>query len=292
MLRLTTKGRIEETGEVRALRGALRSVVWWGEGVMGVAEATFPHPKEWRLDGVDARLDEVTVKLMTRALNDQSRVAPSCLAAWEARIGRLPADVGARYNLRLLTPKDWSSHFKNVLHRALWTKSRRPGDAMCRCCGEARESIEHFSVCRVVGGGVFRELRSLAGIDESGDKEKQRYDLFTVRSDGRRAEEGWVNLNLLVWKQLVATLVRMETEGEAFARANVWSCERGAVNGTASRANWCRARRNSIAYWPAPPPVSHIYFELSLYPAPPSAATPAWSTGFVIIGPCGRISMR
>ena len=65
-------------------------------------------------------------------------------------------------------------------------------------------------------------MRSLAGVVESSDREKQRYDLFTVRSNGRRVEEGWVNLHLLVWKQLVATLVRMETEGEAFARANVW----------------------------------------------------------------------
>lgn len=32
--------------------------------------------------------------------------------------------------------------------------------------------------------------------------------------------------------------------------------------------------------------------ELSLYPSPPSAATPSQSSGFVTIGPCGSTSIR
>ena len=35
--------------------------------------------------------------------------------------------------------------------------------------------------------------------------------------------KGWVNFHLLLWKHLVATIVRVELEGEKFECKNVWA---------------------------------------------------------------------
>ena len=65
-------------------------------------------------------------------------------------IGPLPNDIGERYNTRLLTPRDWGSHFKNVLHRALLVRSISSGEP-CRCCGYAYENLQHFAKCEAAG---------------------------------------------------------------------------------------------------------------------------------------------
>ena len=124
---------------------------------VGVAEDYFPDPKGWRLGSMDVDLDKGKVRSLTRAMTGLSHVPPSCLAAWAKRIGELPLDVGGRYNNSLLTPRDWTSHFKNVMHRAMLTRSVTTQEP-CRCCSYASEkgndpAIE--SVCgRVVGRGT------------------------------------------------------------------------------------------------------------------------------------------
>lgn len=39
----------------------------------------------------------------------------------------------------------------------------------------------------------------------------------------RKMEGGWINLHLLIWKQLIALLVRIEEEGEKFNAQKVWA---------------------------------------------------------------------
>ena len=36
---------------------------------MGIAESTYPHPLEWRIEGIDAPLDKVGVRDLTRAFS-------------------------------------------------------------------------------------------------------------------------------------------------------------------------------------------------------------------------------
>ena len=138
-------------------------IVRWGGKVMGVAECTFPHPSEWRLGTMTVPLDGVTVRNLTHELRQINSVDPSCLAAWELRIGKLPHDIGQRYNNKLLTPKDWMSHFKNVLHRAFYSKNRRAGDQLCRCCKSAIENLQHIATCSIAGM-VFDDFALLADV--------------------------------------------------------------------------------------------------------------------------------
>ena len=74
------------------------------------------------------------------------RVPPSCIAALEDRIGHLPSDIGQRYNNAMLTPRDWHSHFKNVMHRGLWTKGHDPIEAACSKL--THENLQNFAELR------------------------------------------------------------------------------------------------------------------------------------------------
>ena len=177
--------------------------VEWGGCPAGIAEDFFPDPRGWRLKGVDVDLDRVRVKLLTRALAGIIHVPPSCLAAWAGRIGELPMDIGERYNNKLLTPRDWTSHFKNVLHRAMLTRSITTQEA-CRCCDYARENLQHFAECPAWRG--FGEMLELTGLPALQDPtEKLRFGLFALHPRGK-VTDGWINLHLLLWKQLIALL--------------------------------------------------------------------------------------
>ena len=74
------------------------------------------------------------------------------MAAWTARLGcRIPwQEIGQGFQGGLLTPKDYCSYFKNILHRALLTRNRKPsddGDTKCRCCHAVDESLSHLPDC-------------------------------------------------------------------------------------------------------------------------------------------------
>jgi hypothetical protein len=58
----TMKGHLEPTGDkLMAPRDKWREVIEWGGKVAMIAESFFPHPKEWRFDGLDLDLDKVNV---------------------------------------------------------------------------------------------------------------------------------------------------------------------------------------------------------------------------------------
>ena len=56
----------------------------------------------------------------------------------------------------------------------------------------------------------------------SNDKERERFALFLLPITNRRIEEGWQSLHLLLWKYVIASLVRVDTEGASFAPHAIW----------------------------------------------------------------------
>ena len=216
------KGALWPTANIWTVSEArMRDIVKWKGKVIGIAESFFPHPKEWRFEGVDTALDEVTVRSFCRMLCDKTRVDPACWSAWEKRIGELPRDIGERYNTKLLTPRDWASHFKNVLHRALMTRSRGSGEP-CRCCGHARENLLHLATCETAGE-IFKRLHSISEGEPWGNqREQERFALFALLPKSRLANI-WTDLHLLIWKHLIALMVRIEFEGAKFDESQVWA---------------------------------------------------------------------
>ena len=241
---LTIKGDVRHTGETAEINpDHLERVVRWKGKVVGSAATTFPHPKSWRLGSIDKDLDRIEVKDITKAISEREWVLPSCLAAWTLRLGQMPDDLGHRYNNSLLTPKDWSSHFRNVLHRNMWVKGHDLDNQACRCCKYAYENIQHFVTCERICP-IFETLAELAaseGVESLKaytsftTNEKERFALFAITPRGARLEQGWINLHLLLWKYLIHSLTVLETENTPFQIHSIW------------QATWQRFERKALA---------------------------------------------
>jgi len=205
-------------------------VVRWNGKVLGRAAATYPHPKSWRIGTIDKDIDKVDVKALTTEISNRSRVAPSCIEAWTARLGPLPDDIGCRYNCAMLTPKDWASHFKNILHRGMWVKAHDDIDKACRCCKHAYENIQHFATCDTLGK-IFASLAAViagSGVDSLNNYnsftgiEKERFALFAITPSGPKLENGWINLHLLLWKYIIYALTMLQIEGTPLHINSIW----------------------------------------------------------------------
>ena len=91
----------------------------------------------------------------------------------------------------------------------------------CRCCGYARENLQHFADCPGWQGfEVLQKLTGLLALSSQGDRD--RFGLFALLHPKGKVLEGWINLHLLLWKHLIALLARAEEEGEKYAEHKVW----------------------------------------------------------------------
>ena len=104
------------------------------------------------------------------------------------------------------TPKGYSSYFKNVLHRALLTRNRKPADdgsKACRCCLAADESLSHLPDCPSL---LPDWLRLLKLIDEP---HSSKAVLLGVGTDDQALPLGWRALWLLVWKFTIISFTQI-----------------------------------------------------------------------------------
>ena len=221
---LSPRGLPVRTGVSRELdsNDLIREVVWWGNGILGIAEATYPHPKGWTVEGANGSptLDQLTVRILTNVFRRQGEKPPTCMAAWTARLGcRIPwQEIGQSFQGGLLTPKDYCSYFKNILHRALLTRNRKPsedGDTKCRCCHAVDESLSHLPDCPSLLP-LWNRLLSL--VDEP---HSNVAILLGVGRNGHALPLGWRALWLIVWKFIIISFTQIGV-GEA-ATVNVES---------------------------------------------------------------------
>ena len=172
-----------------------RRALIWGEGVIGVAEHTFPHPKGWQMGGIP--LDELTIKNMTAHLRRQKECRPGAEMRWEKRLRLKPWhkmwDVGpgerpTRYIAEvrrkerasvkipfdllwdsfkggLLTPPDMSTAHK-FAQRGIFAPNRRPGDMRCPLCGGKGDQL-HMAECKEIEP-VYEQMTKM--VERGGDK--------------------------------------------------------------------------------------------------------------------------
>ena len=101
-------------------------------------------------------LDVVNVRQLTAAFRLAHEAKPNCIGYWSERAGlsqQLPFErLGFKYSNGLLTPKDYASHFKNILHHRLLLRSIKPsnGSSRCRCCHRYIEDTRHLAACKVL----------------------------------------------------------------------------------------------------------------------------------------------
>ena len=90
---------------VEWIQGKAKPVTKWGNGIVGIAEAMYPHPDRWRLADIDAPLDRVGVREMTRAFARREALAPNCKRKWDSLLGPTNWEtVAKRYKQGFLTP--------------------------------------------------------------------------------------------------------------------------------------------------------------------------------------------
>ena len=121
-------------------------------------------------------------------------------------------EIAMIYRNVLLTPKDYASHYKNILHRRLMVRSFAPkdGNNSCRCCGKTIEHIHHIASCEVIGP-AFDKLFELAAI--AGYRPARTQELILLAVDGEGMMPGGIT-NLLIISALVLTLTCFQTLGK------------------------------------------------------------------------------
>ena len=160
------KGRPSPTTKALLVRPEEdRATTKWGQGIAGISESFFPHPERWRLEGIDKPLDLITVKDLTRALTRQFSEPPTCFTSWPKRFEHIDLrGISERYSVGIVTPVDFGSHYKLVMHNSLLTNPHNPEaiSPMCRLCGRCRESLTHFGECIKIKP-IFEWLRHIDG---------------------------------------------------------------------------------------------------------------------------------
>jgi hypothetical protein len=211
----------------------------WNGGILGPSEFTFPHPKGWTLNHSGTPLDKLTVKLLTPLFTQLQQVQPSCISAWEKLLGEVDwQSVAVKYSSKVLTPRDWASHFKLILHRALFTHTINPKapSNSCRCCHRVPERIIHLAQCSKIAQ-VWRQFDKLTNTPTR--SRSSAYRLFGV-VDKTPLPLALLDLHTLTWKYILLAMVHVDLDNLPFNPSVIWKQVlvryARAVNSTAYKA--------------------------------------------------------
>ena len=203
-LEITTRGKAKLTGKLISLSPhELRDPMWWGSGLASqIEESFYPNPKDWTLGNIYKPLHLITVRDLTWSFTERISSDPTSKAKWENILGGIDwRTLLSRYKPGLATPKDFGSHFKNILHRALLTNPHNPQASThkCRLCGEERESILHLGTCEWLRP-VFEVMRKF---DKGPRWDDARRNLLGVNDMKGIPPEGTSTLHFMLWKHIL-----------------------------------------------------------------------------------------
>ena len=157
----------------------IRPATTWGptQLILGPTHLHFPLPQGWIIptlkdeNGMPTTMnrDKLSVSLLTKLLTPPSS-PPNCEAKWEYIFNIiLPwSDVWKGINPPLTTTRDRKTIHK-LLHRSLHLRGTdsKAANKRCRACGRCRESLKHFTECRMshpIRLEAIRYIKSM-GID-------------------------------------------------------------------------------------------------------------------------------
>ena len=224
------KGQMIPTGEVIHYRESdTRKTVKWKNKVLGIAESTFPHPAEWRLDGIHKDLDRIEVKDLTTAITRQRTNPPTCIDKWTEKLGDIDIrGISERYSVGIASPKDFGSHFKLILHRHLWTNPHNPNapSEKCRLCGLCRESVQHLGGC-VTLKPIYEELRLIDGGDRWDDP---TLNLLGQFKNKKTIPPGVSLVHFIVWKFILIHMTHLSLHKTPFRVEEVLKQAKGRIS--------------------------------------------------------------
>ena len=187
----------------------MREVLWW-HGVVGIAEATYPHPQGWTFAELETPipLHKIRIRHLTTAFRNSTTVLPSCRRGWEAalQIEGLPWHlVYQRLYHPALTSRDRKNNMR-ILNRSLSTRSWSDKSACCRLCGGGRDRLSHLSECPV--------MLKLFSCFESPPSPAMIY--LGLRKDLSPLTGSDAVLYTVLWKFTLISYIRVDCENEEF----------------------------------------------------------------------------
>ena len=194
----------------------------------------------------------LTVRALTAAFRETHEQAPTCLSSWPMRVSDLVPSpegpltlvtpyipwqaIGGYLSNGLLTPKDYASWYKNILHGALAVrKIFRPSAPSCRLCGAPREELSHFHCCPVIRvawdeldglvAEIWRHIGIVGGWGMDPGGSPSAPDTLRVClgiHQGRPPPGGVLALFMILWKMTIIAFTRVELENAKFIPKQVW----------------------------------------------------------------------
>lgn len=187
------------------------------ERIIGPKSTTFPMVEGWHLDGEPMRMDRVTIKTYTNALQLRRFKRPAAERAWPPRLGLSDKDVPFHKVWKIksfFTSARDRLQWTKVWHRTLYTvgKDTSANSNKCMACDE-EENILHLATCHVIKTEFWDEIVSL--LVELGMK--QPVDLAAFITLGLITMEEVIDKHLagimfLAWRCLYAEITRARIE--------------------------------------------------------------------------------
>ena len=131
--------------------------------IMGPIDRSFPLFCKWKIGSEALCVNEMTIKLMTRAITYAKMQPPSCEKKWEERLGKsFPWLKIWRIKSFFTTPRDEVTWLK-IMHRNLWVANRDPTvDPKCRAPGCSHdESMLHLAECRYIATHYWDKVKDI-----------------------------------------------------------------------------------------------------------------------------------
>ena len=187
----------------------MREVLWW-HGVVGIAEATYPHPQGWTFAELETPipLHKLRMRHLTTAFRNGTTVPPSCRRAWETALGveGLPWHlIYQRLYHPALTSRDRKNNLR-ILNRSLSTRSWTDKSACCRLCGGGRDRLSHLCECPVI--------QLVFSVFESPPSPAMIY--LGLRKDLTPLTGSDAVLYTVLWKFTLMSYTRVDCENEEF----------------------------------------------------------------------------
>ena len=224
---LTTQGRLRPTKQYYSVKPhRIRNLVFSNGGVVGFADAIYPYPDKWSFEGVSVPISRTTVKHLTYAFSAPHRDLPTCMQAWPKRL-QVNVNwqvVGRLYRVRLLTPRDFMSHYKNILHRALLTRTKINSPLAshkCRLCNRGKENFPHLITCTKISP-LWDRYTKLTNLKFTNETDKLITLLLGVRENGAALPSAHSDLFLILWKFIIINFTLAELDKKPFDCESIW----------------------------------------------------------------------
>ena len=210
----------------------LPALLWRG-GPVGIAEATFPHPRGWCFDGFEnVTLDKANVRILTAVFRSSVTKRPPCEKKWREALD-LDIDISRiwhRFCRPSLTPRDFKNYYRYLM-RSMLTRNLRQGrplpanplaplSTMCRMCATSHERFSHIQMCDAIEE-TFQPLASLAnalGVRCENDQQFRALGL----TGGEFLQGTLSDLHIIVWKFVIIHMVAVDEDGQRFIPRDVW----------------------------------------------------------------------